>query len=49
MIDDEILAAIMKELGYLDETGEDADLKFDTEKSPDKPDEKPKNDRPATS
>ena len=49
MIDIEMLAAIMKELGYLDEDDKDADLKSDTEESSDKPDEKPENDRPAKS
>jgi len=49
MIDIEMLAAIMKELGYLDETDEDKGLKPDPDESLDKPAEKPKINRPSES
>ena len=49
MIDIEMLAAIMKELGYLDETEEDKAAKPDTDKSPDKPPEKSKINKPSES
>ena len=49
MIDIEMLAAIMKELGYLDETDEEKTLKPDSDESLDKPADKPKIDRPSES
>ena len=49
MIDVEMLAAIMKELGYLDETYEDKSLKPDSDKSLDKPADKSKIDEPSES
>ena len=44
-----MLAAIMKELGYLDETDEDKGLNPDSDKSLDKPADKSKIDRPSES
>ena len=49
MIDIEMLAAIMKELGYLDETDEEKTLKPDSDEPQDKPADKPKIDRPSES
>ena len=49
MIDIEMLAAIMKELGYLDETEEDKAAKPNANESLDKPADKPKIDRPSES
>lgn len=49
MIDIEMLAAIMKELGYLDETDEDKGLKPDSDESLDKPTDKSKIDGPSES
>jgi len=50
MIDPELLAAIMKELGYLDEEG-NYDLKSESESemSIDEPNEKPKIEEPSES
>jgi hypothetical protein len=49
MIDIEMLAAIMKELGYLDETEEDKAVKPNTDEPQDKPADKSKIDRPSES
>jgi hypothetical protein len=49
MIDIEMLAAIMKELGYLDETEEDKSAKPDSDEPKDKPADKPKIDEPSES
>ena len=49
MIDIEMLAAIMKELGYLDETEEDKAAKPDSDELLDKPADKSKIDRPSES
>jgi len=49
MIDIEILAAIMKDLGYLDDDDKDDDLKSDTKESLDKSTEKSKIDKPSES
>jgi len=48
MIDPELLAAIMKELGYLDED-EKNDLKTESEKSMDELSEKSKIEKPSDS
>jgi hypothetical protein len=48
MIDSELLAAIMKELGYLDEDEKD-DLKSESEKSLDETSEKSKIEKPSDS
>jgi hypothetical protein len=49
MIDIEMLAAIMKELGYLDETEEDKAVKPNADVPQDKPADKSKIDRPSES
>ena len=49
MIDIEMLAAIMKELGYLDETEEGKAAKPDSDESQDKPADKSKIDEPSES
>jgi hypothetical protein len=49
MIDPELIAAIMKELGYLDEDEKDDDLKSESEKSMDEPSEKSKIEKPTES
>ena len=48
MIDPELLAAIMKELGYLDEEDKD-DVKSASEKSLDEPNEKSNIEKPSES
>ena len=49
MIEIEMLAAIMKELGYLDENDEDKNVKSNSDESLDKPTDKSKIDRPSES
>ena len=49
MVDIEMLTAIMKELGYLDEADEDTGVKPNADGSLDKPADKSKIDRPSES